>query len=163
MELGLEGKRAIILGGSRGIGWYTARALAVEGCSVALCARDADGVQAAVDALSEDPGGSHFGAAADLTDGDGTRAFVREAITALGGLDLLIHNASGFDRSGDEEGWQRSFQVDVMAGVRAVEEGLADGYLTVDASLHDVDPGRWSAVDVRRGIKHSDRCLIEVY
>ncbi|HEY5678594.1 MAG TPA: hypothetical protein VIS55_00855 [Pseudomonadales bacterium] len=44
-----------------------------------------------------------------------------------------------------------------------VEEGLADGYLTVDASLHDVDPGRWSAVDVRRGIKHSDRCLIEVY
>lgn len=124
MELRLEGKRAIILGGSRGIGWYTARALAVEGCSVALCARDADGVQAAVDALSEDPGGSHFGAAADLTDGDGTRAFVREAITALGGLDLLIHNASGFDRSGDEEGWQRSFQVDVMAGVRAVEEAL---------------------------------------
>ncbi|NIP16695.1 MAG: hypothetical protein GWM88_18860 [Pseudomonadales bacterium] len=44
-----------------------------------------------------------------------------------------------------------------------VEEDLADGYLTVDASLLDADPGRWSAVDVRRGIKHSDRCLIEVY
>jgi 3-oxoacyl-[acyl-carrier protein] reductase len=124
MNLGLEGRRAIILGGSRGIGWYTARELAAEGCSVAICARDGDGVHAAVDALSQDPGGSHFGAAADLADGDATRAFVREAVTALGGLDLLIHNASGFDRSGDEEGWQRSFQVDMMAGVRAVEEAL---------------------------------------
>lgn len=124
MNLGLEGRRAIILGGSRGIGWYTARELAAEGCSVAICARDADGVQAAVDALSQDPGGSHFGSAADLADGEATRAFVREAIGALGGLDLLIHNASGFDRSGDEEGWQRSFQVDMMAGVRAVEEAL---------------------------------------
>jgi len=124
VNLGLEGKRALILGGSRGIGWYTAKLLAEEGCRVALCARNADGVDKAVAALAEGKAGSHFGAAADLTDGDATRAFVRNAIDALGGLDLLIHNASGFDSTGDEEGWTRSFQVDVMAGVRAVEEAL---------------------------------------
>jgi 3-oxoacyl-[acyl-carrier protein] reductase len=44
----------------------------------------------------------------------------------LGGLDLLIDNASGFDTLGDEEGWERSFQVDVTAGVRAVEEALPE-------------------------------------
>jgi 3-oxoacyl-[acyl-carrier protein] reductase len=124
MELGLDGKRALILGGSRGIGWYTAQLLAREGCSVALCARNADGVTQAVETLSKDSPGNHFGAAADLMDGDATREFVRAAIAALGGLDLLIHNASAFESGVDEEGWARSFQVDMMAGVRAVEEAL---------------------------------------
>ncbi|MDH3640705.1 MAG: SDR family oxidoreductase [Gammaproteobacteria bacterium] len=124
MDLGLNGKRAIILGGSRGIGWYTAKLLAAEGCSVALCARDADGVNQAIEALRKDTAGNHFGAAANLADGEATRGFVSKAIAELGGLDLLIHNASGFDSIGDEEGWARSFQVDVMAGVRAVEQAL---------------------------------------
>ena len=124
MDLGLNGKRAMILGGSRGIGWYTAKLLAAEGCSVALCARDGDGVSQAIETLSKDSTGNHFGAAANLADGDATRAFVSKAIAELGGLDLLIHNASGFDSIGDEEGWARSFQVDVMAGVRAVEQAL---------------------------------------
>jgi 3-oxoacyl-[acyl-carrier protein] reductase len=124
MQLGLDGKRALILGGSRGIGWFTAKLLAEEGCSVALCARNLDGVTQAIETLSARSSGNHFGASADLMDGDATREFVRKAIAELGGLDLLIHNASGFDSSGDEEGWQRSFQVDVMAGVRAVDEAL---------------------------------------
>jgi NAD(P)-dependent dehydrogenase (short-subunit alcohol dehydrogenase family) len=124
MDLGLSGKRAMVLGGSRGIGWYTARRLAEEGCSVALCARGADGVSEAIETLARDTTGNHFGAAADLSDGDATRGFVRTAIAELGGLDLLIHSASGFDSIGDEDGWARSFQVDVMAGVRAVEEAL---------------------------------------
>jgi 3-oxoacyl-[acyl-carrier protein] reductase len=124
MDLGLSGKRAMILGGSRGIGWYTARRLAEEGCSVALCARGSDGVSEAIETLTRDTTGNHFGAAADLSDADATRGFVRTAITELGGLDLLIHSASGFDSIGDEDGWARSFQVDVMAGVRAVEEAL---------------------------------------
>jgi 3-oxoacyl-[acyl-carrier protein] reductase len=124
MDLGLKGKRALITGASRGIGWYTARLLADEGCSVALCARNADGVSEAIDSLSKQGGANHFGAAADLMDGDATRAFVRDAIGALGGLDILIHNASAKGSGGGEEGWANSFQVDVMAGVRAVEEAL---------------------------------------
>ena len=124
MNLGLDGKRAMVLGGSRGLGWYTARLLAEEGCSVAICARGADGVSHAIEVLVRETAGRHFGAAADLSDRDATRRFVREAIAELGGLDLLIHSASGFDTVGDEEGWARSFQVDMMAGVRAVEEAL---------------------------------------
>lgn len=124
MDLGLKGRKAVILGGSRGIGFYTAQLMANEGASVAICARHADGVREATQALEACGDGNVFGAAVDLTDGEATRAFVREAGDALGGLDILIHNASGFDSSGDEEGWMRSFQVDMMAGVRAVEEAL---------------------------------------
>lgn len=124
MDLGLKGRKAVILGGSRGIGFYTAQLMANEGASVAICARNADGVNEATAALEACGDGKVFGAAVDLTDGDATRAFVREAGAALGGLDILVHNASGFDSSGDEEGWMRSFQVDMMAGVRAAEEAL---------------------------------------
>lgn len=124
MDLGLDGKRALVLGGSRGIGWFTANRLAEEGCSVALCARDAEGVSLAIERLSAGSSRDHFGKPVDLEDGDATKAFVREAVDALGGLDLLIHNASGFDLKGDEAGWARSFRVDIMAGVSAVEEAL---------------------------------------
>lgn len=124
MDLGLKGRRALVLGGSRGIGWYTASLLREEGCQVALCARGQAGVDDAVRALGERGQGQVFGAAVDLADGDATRAFVREAVASLGGLDLLIHNASGFAVDGSEDAWRRGFEVDVMAGVRAVEEAL---------------------------------------
>jgi len=124
MDLGLAGRKAIILGGSRGIGLYTARMLASEGCSIALCARQAEGVQQAVEQLRSVTSQTVFGSAVDLMDGPATCSFVSEAAGALDGIDLLIHNASGFDASGDEEGWARSFQVDMMAGVRAVETAL---------------------------------------
>lgn len=124
MDLGLQGLRAVILGGSRGIGWYTADLLASEGAQVALCARGADGVAAAVNSLPVVGHGEHFGEAHDLMEPEAPARFLRSACEHLGGLDLLIHNASGFDQRGDEDGWQRSFQIDMMAGVRAVEAGI---------------------------------------
>ena len=120
MELGLAGKRAIVLGGSRGIGFFVAQLLRAEGASVALCARDAAGVNSAVAQL----GGDTFGQSVDLVDAQATRAFVQQAVDQLGGLDVLIHNASGFGVSNTEEDWERSFAVDVMAGVRAVDTAL---------------------------------------
>lgn len=122
MDLGIAGTRAVLLGASRGIGRYTAELLRREGASVAFCARGADGVAEATAALEPLGPGTVFGAAVDLADGDATRAFCRDAAETLGGVDLLIHNASGFDMTGGEDGWMRSFQVDMMAGVRAVEE-----------------------------------------
>ncbi len=126
MDLGLNGKRAIVLGGSRGIGWYTAQLLKQEGCSLALCARDPQGVDSAVEQLGDIGPGATFGQAADLTDASATRGFVRWAIESLGGVDILIHNASGFGVSDSEEDWLRSFNVDIMAGVRAVNEALPE-------------------------------------
>lgn len=124
MDLGLNGKRAILLGASRGIGWYTAKLLRQEGCAIALCARDAQGVAEATEQLQSTGQGKVFGLAADLTDAEATRNFVGAAIEALGGVDILIHNASGFGVENSEEDWRRSFEVDIMAGVRAVNEAL---------------------------------------
>lgn len=124
MDLGLTGKRAIVLGGSRGIGWYTAQLLQQEGCSVALCARGAEGVAEAAERLRSEGDGEVYAAAADLTDAQATRDFVKAAVTALGGVDILVHNASGFGVGDSEADWRRSFEVDIMAGVRAVDEAL---------------------------------------
>ena len=124
MDLELAGKRAIVLGGSRGIGWFTAELLKQEGCSVALCARGAEGVAEAAERLRAIGEGAVFAQAADLTDAESTRDFVKAAVEALGGVDILVHNASGFGVGDSEEDWRRSFEVDIMAGVRAVNEAL---------------------------------------
>jgi 3-oxoacyl-[acyl-carrier protein] reductase len=124
MDLGLNGKKAIITGGSRGIGFHTGMLLASEGCSVAFCARNEKEIKHAIDQIKAKGGGTSFGFQADLEDEQATRRFARDAIEALNGVDILIHNASGFDNSGDESGWMRSFQVDMMAGVRLVDESL---------------------------------------
>jgi len=120
MDLGLTGKCAIVLGGSRGIGFFIAQLLQAEGASVALCARGESGVTSAVAQL----GGDTFGESVDLADGAATREFVVQAVDKLGGLDILIHNASGFGVGDTEEDWERSFAVDVMAGVRSVDAAL---------------------------------------
>ena len=73
-----------------------------------LCARNADGVSRAINDLSKETAGNHFGAAADLMEGEATRAFVHDAIDALGELDILIHNASGFDFKGSRIGLFRT-------------------------------------------------------
>ena len=124
MDLGLQGRRAIVMGGSKGIGWYTAKLLAEEGASVAICARDQAGIDSAVSELQRADGNA-FGYSADLMDAEATRSFVAQAIDDLGGLDILIHNASGFGMEDSEDGWRASFEVDIMAGVRACDEALS--------------------------------------
>ena len=135
MDLGLTGKKALVLGGSRGIGWHTAQLLKTEGCSVGLCARGEADVAKARSQLQNVSSGDVFATTADLTDEASTRNFVRSAIDALGGVDILIHNASGFGVGDSEEDWQRSFQVDIMAGVRSVNEALPDLQASGDGSI----------------------------
>ncbi len=123
MDLGLKDSKAIVLGGSRGIGWYTAKLLTDEGAHVAVCARGAEGVQQAVSNLTA-PGRTVFGNAVDLADAEQVSQFVEAAADALGGVDILIHNASGFGVDNSDDAWQRSFDVDILAGVRAVNTAL---------------------------------------
>lgn len=120
MDLGLDGAKAIITGASRGIGYYAARQLREEGASVGICARDAAKLAETANELRAMGPGTVFARPTDLADGDDVRAFTQEAIEALGGLDILVHNASGFGGQG-EEGWQNSVAIDVMAAVRAIE------------------------------------------
>jgi 3-oxoacyl-[acyl-carrier protein] reductase len=94
MDLGLQGKRALITGGSRGIGFAVARALAAEQSAIGLIARDPAGLAEAAARLA-DQGASVATAAADVTDTPALHRAVDEIAAALGGLDYLVANAGG--------------------------------------------------------------------
>lgn len=118
MELGLAQKGVVVTGASRGIGRATAQAFAREGAHVAICARGEQTLREAERELQQ-PGGKVFAAVCDVADRDALERFLDDARSALGGLHVLINNASGFGIQDDEEGWRKSFEVDVMASVRA--------------------------------------------
>jgi NAD(P)-dependent dehydrogenase (short-subunit alcohol dehydrogenase family) len=120
VDLGLRGKRALITGGTRGIGRAIVDAFAAEGCHVALCARNGEAVRATVDALTR-YGIKATGEAVDVAAGERLQAWVHTAACALGGLDILVANASGKTRPAGDAGWRRNFAVDVLGTVHAVE------------------------------------------
>jgi NAD(P)-dependent dehydrogenase (short-subunit alcohol dehydrogenase family) len=127
MDLGLSGKRAIVTGSTKGIGRAIAETLLDEGASVAICARDADGVAHAVDELSSR--GTVWGAPVDAADADSLRGFVAAAIEQLGGLDIYVHNTSGKPAK-SIDAWQNNMDIDLMAlinGADAASEALAAG------------------------------------
>jgi len=93
MDLGLTGKIALITGGSKGIGLATAIRLMLEGANVAICARSADGLQAADEIIRERTGRSATLIQADVATRDGCERAVAETVQAYGGLDILVNNA----------------------------------------------------------------------
>jgi NAD(P)-dependent dehydrogenase (short-subunit alcohol dehydrogenase family) len=122
MDLGLRGRKAIVTAATRGIGLAIARQLADEGVDVALCARGAAGLESARKDL-EGRGVRVVTRALDVGDGEALRGFVREAAESLGGLDVLVCNASGGAGMG-EKAWQANFDVDLLHSARAVEAAL---------------------------------------
>jgi 3-oxoacyl-[acyl-carrier protein] reductase len=110
--------RVVVAGGSRGIGRSIALAFADAGASVSICARGADGLAAAHAEIAR-YGGTHHAAVCNLADGEAIARYVPEAAAALGGIDVLVNNASGFGAGDDEAGWDVSTSVDIMATVRA--------------------------------------------
>lgn len=120
MDLGLKGKNAIILGGTRGIGRAIADTLAKEGANVAVCARNADQVASAVAELKA-LGLNATGASVDVTDGPALKAWIAEAAGQLGGLDILISNAGAMAQGNDVAAWESNFKLDVLAAVNAFD------------------------------------------
>lgn len=133
MDLGLQGKKALVTGSTRGIGRAIAEALAVEGCDLAICSRSPDSVQEATAALQAHGGRVHS-AAFDAADGAALRAFVAGSVAALGGLDVLVHNVSGWGGL-DEQAWRATFEVDMLGAVRCVEEALPALKQSASASI----------------------------
>lgn len=123
MKISMEGRRVVVAGGSRGIGLAIAKAFAEAGASVAICARGEAGLRDAERDL-QGRGGAVHAAVCDLADRDAVAHYVGEAARALGGIDVLVNNASGFGRTDDEAGWAASIDIDLMATVRASQAAL---------------------------------------
>ena len=124
MDLELKGKRAIVTGGTRGIGRAIANLLVEEGCDIGICARNAAQVEEAVAAF-RGKGVKAFGSAVDVADGDAFVRFIQSTAGELGGLDIFISNASAMGSGGNsEEAWKRGFEVDVMGTLRGCETAL---------------------------------------
>jgi 3-oxoacyl-[acyl-carrier protein] reductase len=150
MDLGLTGKRAIVTGGTRGIGRAVANLLAAEGCDVGLCARNAKEVDEAVAALSQ-TGRKAVGGAVDVTDSAALRRWVAETAESLGGLDILVPNASALVETADEDAWRLGMEVDILGTVRAVE--AAQPFLEKSDAASIVGIASTAAVNVSGSIR----------
>ncbi len=123
MDLELKGKKAIVTGGTRGIGRAIAELLAAEGADVAICARNREQLDAAVMALGR-KGVKAWGRAVDVADTAALRGWIADAAGALGGLDIFVSNVSALAVATDEATWRRSFDIDVMGTVVGVDTVL---------------------------------------
>ena len=119
MDLGLKGKKAVITGGSKGIGRAIADCFAAEGADVALCARNEKDVTAAVTAL-KGKGVKASGRALDVADGAALKTWIADAAKELGGIDALVCNVSALAVGDTDESWEKSFKTDMMHTVNAV-------------------------------------------
>ena len=123
MDLQLKGKRAIVTGGTRGIGRAIAETLADEGCNVAICARDTNQILKAVNALKS-KNVSAFGETVDITDGDALRKWIEKAGNEFGGLDVLISSAGAMAIGADIRSWEKNLNLDIFGAVNSIEAAL---------------------------------------
>ena len=123
MDLGLKGLRAIVTGGTKGIGRAIAETLAAEGAHVAICARNAEEVSAAVSKL-QTKAVRAVGAVVDVGDGPALKAWTQSVAKSLGGIDIVVANVSALSISSDAESWKKGFDVDLMGAVRLVDAAM---------------------------------------
>jgi 3-oxoacyl-[acyl-carrier protein] reductase len=125
MNIDLGGRRAVITGGSRGIGKAIAVAMAGAGAEVSICARGAEGLAAARAEIARAGGNRKVHSLpCDIADAAAVAGYVAAAAAALGGIDILVCNASGYGSSDDEAGWEKSLSVDLLGCVRAIRAAL---------------------------------------
>jgi len=130
MDLGLAGRRAIVTGGSKGLGLAIAAELLGEGAAVAICSRNAAELDDAAAALAKQAGDSAqiVALACDVTDPEQVTAFVDGAAAALGGVDVLVNNAGGarpgrFAALTDDD-WQADTEVKLFSQIRCIRAAL---------------------------------------
>lgn len=123
MDLGLKGLSAIVTGGTRGIGLKIAETLAAEGANVAICSRNAKEADSVARGLAAH-GVTTLGSGLDVSDGAAIAAWVDEAASAFGGIDIVVSNVSALAIGNDEASWKQGFDVDMMGTVRLVNSAL---------------------------------------
>jgi 3-oxoacyl-[acyl-carrier protein] reductase len=123
MSFDFTGRKAIICGGSRGIGRAIALGLAANGAAVSICARGTESLERTRSELAAS-GHKVHAASFDLANEAAIKTYIAEAAAALGGIDVLVNNASAFGSADDEAGWVASLAIDMLAIVHATQAAL---------------------------------------
>lgn len=128
MDLHLSGKKAIVTGASRGLGYAVALGLAQEGVDLVINSRNQEKLSEAAATLSREGGVRVFGIAGDIADPSFPGSLIEQAVQKLGGIDLLVTNAGGpppgkFEDF-DEAAWQRAIDLSLMSHVRLIRAAL---------------------------------------
>ncbi|HAA93245.1 MAG TPA: hypothetical protein DCS82_08315 [Rhodospirillaceae bacterium] len=172
MDLGLNGRKALVSGANRGIGRACAIALAEEGCDVALFARDEESCQEVTDMLKEQhPDGTFVTAIADLGMNPTVKKAVDDAAEALGGIDIVVNAAGGSARGGlgvvPHEEWHRRLDAKPLGLIAVCEAALpyleeSDQARLINLSgLHGKEPVPWAAMAgiVNAAVHGFSKCL----
>lgn len=124
MDLGLDGKVAMVAAASRGIGRATAMQLSREGAAVAICARGESDLQSTVEELP----GPALGVQADVSEPGDVEQFVGDTLGAFDGIDVLVNNAGGPPPGGFEDhassDFQEALDLNLMSTVNLTKEAL---------------------------------------
>jgi 3-oxoacyl-[acyl-carrier protein] reductase len=123
MPFDFKGKKVIVCGASRGIGRSIALGFAEAGADVSICARNAEALEKTRAEIARFGHKAHADSC-DLAQEASIAKYIPDAIKALGGLDVLVNNASGLGTGDDEKSWEVSIDVDVLATVRASRAAL---------------------------------------
>lgn len=127
MDLGFAGAKAVVTGGSKGMGLAVAQTLAAEGASVAVMARGQSALDAAVASLKAAGAPDAIGIQVDMSDADSITAGFAAVAERWGELNSLVHTVGpgdGFFETMDDADWDAAFTLGTMAGVRAIRASL---------------------------------------
>ncbi len=130
MDLGLKGKRAIVMAASRGLGFASAMGLAREGCQLVICSRDQERIDDAARTIRHDTGADVRAIAADVSSAHEAERLVHAAVEAYGGLEIVVHNAGG-PPAGEtlamsEDQWQKAFEQNLLSFTRIVHAAVPE-------------------------------------
>jgi NAD(P)-dependent dehydrogenase (short-subunit alcohol dehydrogenase family) len=162
MDLRLQGRRALVTGGTKGIGRACVEAFAAEGADVAFCARTESDVIATTKVV-EELGVRAFGRALDVRDGAALKGWVVEAAEALGGLDAVVANVSALSIEQGEESWKTEFEVDLMHSVRTVEAAMPYLERSDAASITTISSVSGREIDITAGPYGVMKSAVTVY